>query len=546
MLEEIRCDKFAEEYRIISFRPGLNTVLGSSDGSNAIGKTTFLQILDYVFGGDDYHKSYLRDIKNHVGSHTIYFKFVFKEQVHYFYRNPDDSKEVCRCDKEGHLIEKISIDDYRDFLFQEYQIGLPNLKFNDLCDRYFRIYGRENTMERYPLQITPREVSEKAVDFLLLIFGYSKILGSLKAMEEELGIKASQVSTQRRQMVDTEKIEDNLSAIKSLEKRLQELMHNNEEVQMSFFGFDAKAFDKVTAAKRELQGLINRRNRLQSQVNALKDRMRLGGQDAEAEFQSLLQFFPQADLKEFSEIEKFHANIRMILNDELSQEISRLEPIIARCEKEIERLKEKITSTGIAKQMSEQVLSQCVQISKSIDRLREQNDELMHQKELQENRAKAEQKLNNLFKQQTEALTDIVNRINDCMSRLNAIVTEETETAPELQVSGRKEIRFGTKDNTSEGTAFKSLVLYDLSILQLCPIPALIHDSNILKSVGDIQLEHILQQYQESGKQVFIAYDKPDSTTDKACELLNKTAVLRLFNGKELFGQSWSRPGASK
>ena len=91
MLEEIRCDKFAEEYRIISFRPGLNTVLGSSDGSNAIGKTTFLQILDYVFGGDDYHKSYLRDIKNHVGSHTIYFKFVFKEQVHYFYRNPDDS-----------------------------------------------------------------------------------------------------------------------------------------------------------------------------------------------------------------------------------------------------------------------------------------------------------------------------------------------------------------------------------------------------------------------------------------------------------------------
>lgn len=52
MLKRITCDKFKTQPE--DFRPGLNVILGSSDGSNAIGKSTFLLILDFVFGGDNY------------------------------------------------------------------------------------------------------------------------------------------------------------------------------------------------------------------------------------------------------------------------------------------------------------------------------------------------------------------------------------------------------------------------------------------------------------------------------------------------------------
>ncbi|GIW57217.1 MAG: hypothetical protein KatS3mg083_162 [Candidatus Dojkabacteria bacterium] len=38
MLKEIRCDKFAPNHQVIKLNEGLNTVLGSSSGTNAIGK----------------------------------------------------------------------------------------------------------------------------------------------------------------------------------------------------------------------------------------------------------------------------------------------------------------------------------------------------------------------------------------------------------------------------------------------------------------------------------------------------------------------------
>ena len=57
MLKEIRCDKFISNGVIrdpICFHSGLNTVLGSASGTNSIGKSTFLMIIDFVFGGNDY------------------------------------------------------------------------------------------------------------------------------------------------------------------------------------------------------------------------------------------------------------------------------------------------------------------------------------------------------------------------------------------------------------------------------------------------------------------------------------------------------------
>ena len=73
MLVEIWCDKFMDNGKIrpkVKFRSGLNTILGDINASNSIGKTTFLLIVDFAFGGDDYIKSDL----------VLQFK-VLKEQM---------------------------------------------------------------------------------------------------------------------------------------------------------------------------------------------------------------------------------------------------------------------------------------------------------------------------------------------------------------------------------------------------------------------------------------------------------------------------------
>lgn len=544
MLTEIRCNKFAPKHQAIPINIGLNTVLGSAGGSNAIGKSTFLWIIDYAFGGESYC-SLSDDIKKEIGSHTIYFTFQFEGQLHYFYRSTDDPKNVYRCDKDHHFITKLTLDEFRSFLYQEYKVGLPALAFSEITERYFRIYGRENTLEKYPLLVKPREQDEKAVDFLMKLFGHHKILASIKSMEDELGIKSSQLKSRQRQQVDTEKIEMNQKTIESLKKRLQKLMKNSEEAQLAMFGFDTQTFERITAAQKELNSFIRKRNRLHSQLNAIKSNIADRNPETASEFDSLVRFFPNTNIKAFAEVEHFHKKIREILGEEMAKEIERLQPLIDQCDKEIKRLYQKIEESGLAKEMSERVLSQCVYVSKNIDRLEEETAELIHQKDLQETRAKAEQMLAKLLQQQTEKLDEIQDDINLRMKTINSVVTEQQETAPLLKITPQKEITFETPGNTSEGTAFKSLVLYDLSVLELCPIPALIHDSNILKRIEDTHLEHILERYQDSGRQVFIAFDKAASTTEKARKLLEATAILRLSDGNELFGRSWSKHEAN-
>ena len=74
MLSKISCEKFY--IKEINFHSGLNVVLGDDNGSNSIGKSTFLMVIDFVFGGKDYVlKS--TDVQRNVGNHIILFEFQF-------------------------------------------------------------------------------------------------------------------------------------------------------------------------------------------------------------------------------------------------------------------------------------------------------------------------------------------------------------------------------------------------------------------------------------------------------------------------------------
>ena len=63
MLYEICCDQFHQK-RIV-FNAGLSVILGTNTGDNSIGKSTFLLIVDFVFGGSTYSET--TDIINNVG-----------------------------------------------------------------------------------------------------------------------------------------------------------------------------------------------------------------------------------------------------------------------------------------------------------------------------------------------------------------------------------------------------------------------------------------------------------------------------------------------
>ena len=128
------------------------------------------------------------------------------------------------------------------------------------------------------------------------------------------------------------------------------------------------------------------------------------------------------------------------------------------------------------------------------------------------------------------------------MLKYNNYIYNGSKESPILRLTST-EYDFKTINDSGTGTSYKSLVIFDLSILSLTNLPALVHDSVIFKNIGDEPIVKLLELYTEfQEKQIFIAMDKADSYHNlQAQNCLEENTVLRLSSGQScLFGRSWS------
>ena len=160
MLYEIYCDLFGEKIDgkfiprgRIKFRPGLNTILGDKKAENSIGKSTFLLVVDFCFGGSDYLDSNItkNDVVGFVGNHTINFAFKFGDRIEYYSRSTINPDEVVPCDEDYNAVgEPITIGDFQAHLWAAYGIKKAQNSWRGLAGRFARIYGRHNASEEFP------------------------------------------------------------------------------------------------------------------------------------------------------------------------------------------------------------------------------------------------------------------------------------------------------------------------------------------------------------------------------------------------------------
>jgi len=540
MLKRITCSKFKTQP--LEFRKGLNVVLGNSGGSNAIGKSTFLLILDFAFGGDDYVKS-AKDVFERVGHHQFNIEFEFDAQPFYFTRNTSRPTQIVRTNNTFNVvIKELTVPEYRDLLFHEYKITLPNIKLNEIIERFFRIYGHGSHNEHKPLQ-GERESMATAVEYLMKLLDKYEDIFNLKTAEDEYGFKPSKQAARSVRDITSE-IGENKAKIAGLETRREKLAKQNEEGSLRALGLDHEKSERLAAVKKELDRLDVRKRRIESQLAAIQSNMPDDDGVLRKDFSALLRFFPGTDIDAFTDVENFHVKINGFLRADIEEEIARLQPLLDDTVVDIAELDKQITESGIARSLSQSILNQYARVAREIDDLMKKNEELEQEIEATRKRKELDQFLSNLRKRHDDALVAAETEVNDEMTRINAIVTGGNRPAPVLTLKPDRTFEFGTPEDKSEGTTFKNLVVYDLSMLALTPLPALIHDSSIVKRIEDADFEQILGLYEDSGKrgrQVFIAFDKADSYTTKTFEALQKAAILRLSVGSELFGESWSR-----
>lgn len=540
MLKEILCDAFksnGEPRGPIRFHKGLNTVLGGHAAENSIGKSTFLLIVDFCFGGDTYGKT---DVKNYVGDHTICFTFEFADGLHYYSRSVSDPNHVTICNEEYKPQEIISVKKFREQLMAGYKIDLPGVTFRDIVSRFFRVAGKNNDTVTNPLNNGSQTASD-AITSLEKLFNLYRFVDELKAKLKTAKEKKTTYSSARRLELVPSAIRTQ-TQYKKNEDRIKELLEKKStltrDTDSALLEKEMKRKDAAADVASQLKAIKREYGQLTTQyriVTKNKDEQFITTED---DLQHLLSFFPTANIKKIEEIESFHRSLSCILDSELLEEAASLQLLIKDVTAEIQRLEQQLAELGIPSEIPKEFLDEYSEIERQISGLRSQNEAFLRTQELKDAATEIEEQLDDA---EMQVLHEIESTLNAQMVRYNDSLYDIKREAPTIHFESKSKYVFTTPRDGGTGTAYKSLIVLDMSVLKLTPLPVIAHDSSIFKNIGDDPVDKIMELYLQSDKQIFIAFDKEQAYTDRTAEIVNNTAVLRLNpGGEELFGWCWA------
>ena len=544
MLVEIMCDEFKDHGKPrgrIPLREGLNTVIGSDSGSNSIGKSTFLMIIDFIFGGDDYVEK-LTDVQTEVGEHKICFAFKFSDGMHYFWRSNVDYKNVQKCDSDYQPKEDglISVNQYLAFLQTHYDMDLAGLTFRNAVGRSMRVYKRETLDEEHPLHQAKQETAKAAIE------------GLLKLTDLYSGIEAqSKITTEAKDKYTTFKKAQKYQYIPFVAKqsdydkneaRIVELTQQAEELARKSSGglldLDSIQAEQLSVLQGKLSNFKRQRSRLLSQLRAIRADQDLGKKGFKRNYDDLLRFFPEVDLQRIEAIEGFHKQLAGILKKEFSETEENMQAALALIETEMAQIEASISEMAKTTDLSKVVLEQYAEIDKELKTLRAANENYIKTTELSDVAKAYEAELNRLV---VEQIAIMQQEINSEMVRINNVIYGGRKTSPTLTVTDASHYTFFTPRDGGTGAQYKGLVVFDLAMLALTKLPVIAHDSVMLKHIEDDAIEKIMELYASTPKQVFIAMDKEGSYTPKAQKIMEDAKVLQLSPGEgALFGRTWN------
>lgn len=273
-------------------------------------------------------------------------------------------------------------------------------------------------------------------------------------------------------------------------------------------------------------------------MKLLKMSLDYGLYPTEADLSELQEFFPQVNLKKIYEVERYHKKLAAILQDQFTAEEEAVQARVDELRERIQSLQDEINGLGYMGNFSKEFLDKHSELKGRIDAIKAQNEAFLTLQELTDEK----QRVDELLKEAIQIiLRDIEQEVNDRMQEMNDSLFTEARKAPKLYLNEYNSYRFETPDDTGTGSNYKGMLLYDLAVLQSTALPAIAHDSLILKNISDVAINGIMRLYVQSDKQIFIAFDKQDAYGAEVQQILESYRVLKLSdNNCELYGESWN------
>ena len=551
VLVNLKCSAFrnkdGSQRSLVVFNKGLNIIVGHLGSSGSVGKSTFLMAIDFAFGGDDYITK-LRDIiHNYVPKHEFTFTFEFKGEQYHFMRATIESDSVYICNEKHvpNMYETWSIQRFRDWLFDMYELPSDNPMAREHISRFFRIYHRGNFNEKRPLHFQGSDKSE-AIDSLLQMMGESSLAyekDELNRCKEKLNVyKKATTYNFIPNGITADEVVKNKEDIENLQRQITELIDRNP-AQLEALNILRDNERMLAALRNKLSFARQRRGQIESEIAVIINNLRFQQDEYFVDaFNDLLEFFPNVNLPLLTKIEEFHVKLSRMLFEEFGEAKNRLEESLAIIESEIEDIEFQITELGKKDKTAETFAQTYSALKFDMARLQSQNDSFKLFLDLEYAVKAQTEKLKLLEEQKREVLQKISEKLTNKMSEINEFICGEKQSSSTIRLNSLSQYTFNTFRDGGTSASFRGLVLFDLAVLSLTKLPALAHDFAILNQVELSHREQIFAYYARlQNKQIFIALDEIETYSNPIKELLKQATVLSLRGEEDvLFGIAWN------
>lgn len=552
MLLEIYVPEFASykgRDQHIRFGPGLNIIQGTKDAANSIGKSTTLLIIDFAFGGEDFAKS--KTVEPFaVSDHTIYFTFQFADREYYFSRDTSRPGYVqVYADKHYRTREdEWSLNEFRKFLKDEYKLTDPDLSWRGAFGRFSRVHEKDDIAYSKPLKVgDSRAVAD--IEALEKLFGVYQPIKELQDRNDKAQERLTTLKAAARLGLSDYITLRTKTNYKKAQTRLKEAETELENLRA---GADQRLFDEDMAGAEEkarlsaqLNSLITDRKTTGAKL-AVIEASRIGTPQIDTEDISQLQaFFPEANIVSLREIEGFHYRLAGILERELDEQEIRYQKLADMLDQQINLVRAQMASINVSSNLNDAELDRAGTLKAEIQRLRAQADAWEATEDAKD---EAKEAADELARRRPELLQEMTSSLNKRLEELNDRIYDGAQYPPIFELketsNGGQRYTYGTPRDTGDGTTAKNLIVFDLAIASLTALPAIIHDSPIIKNIGDQPVEEIMKLYVEAaalGVQIFVAFDKAVSYTPGTRDIVQEHTVIEVGEGEAaLYGRVWN------
>jgi len=535
MLVEIRCDKFRE--KTIDFHSGLNVVLGDSVATNSIGKSTLLMVLDFVYGGESFLE-HNKDVVDELGHHDYYFAFQFGKELVHFRRGTHTPDVVYRCDDKYSEVEPISIEEYTTFLKASYLLGDIELSFRSIVSLFSRVWGKENLDVKHPLHsFKSQKPSDCVTNTIKLFKKYEpiRILSeNVKNKNDEKTTISKAAKTGLISKTTKMKYKENITRIIAIDSEIEEIKNNLKKYAVNISEI---ANREIMELKIEKDRLLKEKLRLDSRLLRVKNDLNENKAIKSKHLELLVKYFPDVNTSKLEEVESFHSSITKILRKELRSSEAELASLLSSISEEIDLIDKKI-SASLAEIDNPNVI---------IDRVYElSQDHSVASKEIEyfeiDDQIKSDLKeAKELLAAEKIRILELIENILNAKNRNN--VTEiygERRRSPILSL-GQNSYTFELVEDTGTGKAYSNLILLDLAFLEVTALPFLMHDSVLFKNIQNDAVAKLIDLYEPTGRQTFIAIDEIEKYGDVAERKLKAKKVIQLDNNNVLYIKDWRK-----